>query len=64
MIAENRDLIMFEKCLVCGGDEIRRLPEDWVYQVINMRKAIPIVGCGNPWHYSGLAVGRGEAVRG
>lgn len=35
-------------CPVCGSEEVRRLHDDW--QTLDV--AIPIIGCGNPWHYA------------
>ena len=40
-------------CPVCGSPDVIRLPDDWQEQV-NAGKAIPIIACGNPWHYAKL----------
>ena len=41
---------IFEGCPECGNGASARLARDWVAQV-NAGASIPIVGCGNPWHY-------------
>ena len=43
---------IFSLCKVCGSRERVELVENW--QDLVERQAIPIVGCGNPWHYVGL----------
>jgi len=43
---------VFLLCPVCGSRERVELIADW--QNLVQRQAIPIVGCGNPWHYIGL----------
>jgi hypothetical protein len=42
-----------EPCSICGEDTVIRLPDDWQEQV-EAGAAIPIIGCGNPWHYANL----------
>lgn len=37
-------------CFVCGDPVTVALPADWQAQV-EAGASIPIVGCGNPWHY-------------
>ena len=44
--------VVFESCDICGSDELKRLPADWANG-----DAIPIVGCGNPWHYAVASLG-------
>ena len=44
--------LVFIKCPNCGSPETVRLPEDWQTQVLELRGTyIPVIGCGNPWHY-------------
>ena len=43
-------LIVPVACDLCGDDRIVELPPDWQAQVDD-GAAIPIIGCGNPWHY-------------
>jgi hypothetical protein len=37
----------FQDCPLCGSASVMRLVKDWADG-----RPIPIVGCGNPWHYS------------
>lgn len=46
-------MVEFEKCPVCGGRAIVRLPEAWRDTVLAGGR-IDVVECGNPWHYAGL----------
>jgi hypothetical protein len=50
-------------CANCGEDTVLRLPDDWQTQV-NAGAAIPIVGCGNPWHYADHSLGDAPAPLG
>lgn len=36
----------FESCPECGSASVMRLVAEW-----DDGRPIPIVGCGNPWHY-------------
>ena len=45
--------IEFDKCDVCGSQQVVRLPDSWQ----DGDSAIPIVGCGNPWHYAIRSLG-------
>ncbi len=49
-------VVQAERCDVCGDREVFRLPADWQDQVA-AGKALPIAGCGNPWHYATASVG-------
>jgi hypothetical protein len=40
----------FEECPECHDVEVRRLPKDWQQQVFR-GVSIPVLNCGNPWHY-------------
>ena len=40
-----------EACPVCGEDVVVKLSADW-QALVGEGAAIPIVGCGNPWHYA------------
>lgn len=40
-------------CPYCGAAAVVRLSDDWREQA-RAGVAIPIVGCGNPWHYANL----------
>lgn len=44
---------MLQRCPVCTETAVARLALDWQQQVA-AGGAIPIVGCGNPWHYDGM----------
>lgn len=44
-------------CPICGEDTVIRLPDDWQAQV-EAGAAIPIIGCGNPWHYATIDAAR------
>lgn len=44
------DPMRFEHCPVCGTDETVHMPTDWEAAVA-AGACVPIVGCGNPWHY-------------
>ena len=39
--------VRFEKCPICDSGDIVKLPNGWAGD-----GAIPIVACGNPWHYT------------
>ncbi len=51
----------FAKCPFCGSGAVARMKDDW-QDVVDVREdpsgvltanvAVPIVGCGNPWHYT------------
>lgn len=45
---------MFEQCHTCHTSEKVTLVENWQRLVIDEEMSIPIIGCGNPWHYTGL----------
>lgn len=45
----------FAECPVCGSSRVSRLLDDWR----ESDRAIPIVGCGNPWHYATRSLGDG-----
>jgi len=53
-----------EKCPVCTSEALMRLPADWQDRAHGdgwaVREYIPIVGCGNPWHYATASVGDDE----
>jgi hypothetical protein len=38
----------------CGSNVVVRLPSNWQTLVNEVGLAIPIIGCGNPWHYADL----------
>lgn len=44
----------FERCPICDSPHVVRLSADWQAHV-EAGAAISIIGCGNPWHYDGLA---------
>ena len=44
---------LLDTCPVCGKSDAVRLTPDWRVAVEQWQK-VPIVGCGNPWHYIGL----------
>lgn len=52
---------MLQVCPVCTGTEVARLAMDWEQQVA-AGGAIPIVGCGNPWHYDTLGLAVSEFI--
>lgn len=43
-------MIPFIPCPECGRTARASLPPDWS-SLVDGGAAIPIVGCGNPWHY-------------
>jgi hypothetical protein len=45
--------LAFDDCPTCSDPSLVRLPADWQAQV-GASALIPIVGCGNPWHYVGI----------
>ena len=50
-IRSTRDrLVLFRGCALCGSPSIVELPTKWQIDVAG-GYIIPIVGCGNPWHY-------------
>ncbi len=51
--------VPFLLCPVCHGDRIVRMPDDWGKQV-EQGATIPIIGCGNPWHYANMAPSDGH----
>lgn len=53
------DQMEFDKCDLCGSQEVVRLPADWQ----DGKTAIPIVGCGNPWHYATQSLGDSPEFR-
>ena len=55
MTTHDTDRLAALPCPVCGDDTVIRLPDDWQAQV-DAGAAIPIVGCGNPWHYAGVTL--------
>lgn len=52
---EPRRAIDFERCPVCDNMAVVRLPDDWQEQ----DRSIPIIACGNPWHYATRSLGDG-----
>jgi hypothetical protein len=38
-------------CPICGSPDCVRLVPDWQAIVNAQGRPIPIIGCGNPWHY-------------
>lgn len=50
--------VVFDLCPVCGSSELSRLPDDW-----QTGGAIPIVACGNPFHYAVRSLGDGPPER-
>ena len=40
-------------CPICHGGHIVRMPDDW-HEQVERGAAIPIIGCGNPWHYANM----------
>lgn len=52
---------MFETCPVCDNEARVVMVADWQER----GEAIPIIGCGNPWHYglgdAGVATPAGES---
>ncbi len=38
-------------CPVCGSIDVLRLVPDWRRIVEERGAPVPVVGCGNPWHY-------------
>lgn len=52
-------------CPVCGSSEVVRLVDDWRQQDDlggTAIRALPIVGCGNPWHYATRTLGDGPPL--
>lgn len=53
----------FAVCPVCGESVVMRLRDDWAdgrdgpFGDFADPPAIPIVGCGNPWHYATASLG-------
>ena len=45
--------INFDRCQVCDSMAVVRLPDDWQEQ----ERAIPVIACGNPWHYATRSLG-------
>lgn len=54
LAADPPALDVFEACSVCGRVEQVTMRGDW-QDAVTAGAAIPIVGCGNPWHYARLA---------
>ena len=44
----------FEVCPNCDRPEQVTMRNDWQHAVED-GAVIPIVGCGNPWHYNGVS---------
>jgi hypothetical protein len=51
--------VAFDRCPACDRTVIARLPAGWQDETA---LAIPIVGCGNPWHYATRSMGDGPPV--
>lgn len=49
-------VIGFAACPVCGSTTCVRLADGWQDEV-DAGASLPIVGCGNPWHYTTLSLG-------
>lgn len=47
--------VQFEKCGNCGSQQVVKLPADWQGD-----KTIPIVACGNPFHYTERSINDSE----
>ena len=47
-------------CAVCGSARTRLLPPDWE-ALVDGGAAVPLVGCGNPFHYATATVGAPDA---
>lgn len=45
--AETKGWETVEKCRLCGSADVIRLVPAWA----ETQGGIPIIGCGNPWHY-------------
>ena len=57
-IVDAGDESPFADCPVCGSAQVVRLAGDWQQQEV----AIPIIGCGNPWHYATSSMGDSGVV--
>jgi hypothetical protein len=55
--------IRFQRCEICDSQSIVRLPDDWQDRV-DAGASLPIIGCGNPWHYDGLEAAASAAPLG
>lgn len=55
--SEPRTEATVQACPLCGSTAVVRMAHDW-QGAVNQGEAIPIVGCGNPWHYVGLEAAR------
>ena len=54
---------MFEECFLCGSATRMTLASNWQSRVYGGER-IPIVGCGNPWHYTNLPETASTRVKG
>ena len=63
MIGEIAPLIERIRCPICNDGVVIRLPDDWRAQV-DAGSAIPIIGCGNPWHYADHTLGDASRLEG
>jgi len=52
--AEPPALDVFAACPVCGRIEQVEMRDGW-QAAVDAGATIPIIGCGNPWHYASLA---------
>lgn len=43
-------------CPICERPDQVELADGWQDMVETQGEVIPIIGCGNPWHYQGLEV--------
>jgi hypothetical protein len=51
---------VFDICPICKASVRVRLLDDW-RERSQRGEPIPIVGCGNPWHYQGVVDVRADA---
>lgn len=52
-LVEIRDLLGGCPIPTCSSRERYPLPVDW-QEAVHRGERIPIIGCGNPWHYTGV----------
>jgi hypothetical protein len=45
--------VQFARCPVCDNMAVVRLRDDWQKQ----NRSMPIIACGNPWHYATRSLG-------
>lgn len=51
--------IEFSNCPICDNGAVVRLPDDWQEQE---DRKIPIIACGNPWHYATASLAEARAI--